>query len=81
MTKMKEASKTGATGFGQLSEKELKVLKEASTALKKIMNPKDAQRYLDKMEFMLQRIVSGNSDNEFSQMSDEELRAIARGGQ
>jgi hypothetical protein len=56
MTKMKEASKTGATGFGQLSEKELKVLQEASTALKRGLSPEDAQRYLDAMKVMLQKV-------------------------
>lgn len=57
MTKMKEASKTGATGFGQLSEKELKVLQEASTALKRRLSSKDAQRYLNEMKSKLQKIA------------------------
>jgi len=50
MTDMKEASKTGATGFGQLSEKELKVLQQASTALKRNLSPKNAQKYLDEIK-------------------------------
>ena len=50
MTKMKQASKTGATGFGQLSNKELTVLREASTALNKGLMPEDAKHYLDQME-------------------------------
>lgn len=57
MTTMKEASKTGATGFGQLSEKELKVLQEASTALKRGLAPKDAQKYLNDMKLKLQKII------------------------
>lgn len=89
MTKMKEASKTGATGFGQLSEKEGQILKEASTALKKTLSPKDAQRYLNIMEKALNKIISAKSNiqpqaqltDDFSQMSDEELRRIVSGGQ
>ncbi len=57
MTQMKQASKTGATGFGQLSEKELAVLQEASTALKKSLPPEEAQRYLNVMKEKLQKIV------------------------
>lgn len=58
MTSMKEASKTGATGFGQLSEKELKVLQDASTALKRNLSPKDAQKYLDGMKSATQKILN-----------------------
>lgn len=58
MTSMKEASKTGATGFGQLSNKELGVLQQASTALKKGLSPEDAQRYLNDMKTALQKIVN-----------------------
>jgi hypothetical protein len=60
MTDMKSASKTGATGFGQLSEKELKVLQDASTALKGTLSPKDAKKYLDDMENSLQKIIPDN---------------------
>ncbi len=59
MTQMKEASKTGATGFGQLSERELAVLQEASTALKRGLPPKEAQKYLNEMKLKLQKITSG----------------------
>lgn len=66
MTSMKEASKTGATGFGQLSEKELKVLQEASTALKRGLSSKDAQKYLNEMKKAAQKIMGqeaqSNSD-------------------
>lgn len=58
MTQLKKASKTGATGFGQLSEKELAVLQDASTVLKKNMSEKDAMRYLTKMENALMKISS-----------------------
>jgi hypothetical protein len=70
MVSMKEASKTGATGFGQLSEKELKVLQEASTALKRGLSPKDAQRYLNSMKLSLQKITQGNNKTNISLPSE-----------
>ena len=57
MTQMKEASKTGATGFGQLSNKELSVLRESSTALKRWLPPQDAQKILNDMKIKLNKIV------------------------
>lgn len=69
MTNMKQASKTGATGFGQLSEKELKVLQDASTALKRNLSPKDATEILNDMEVKLKKISVGNgqsADPEYS---------------
>ena len=84
MTQMKEASKTGATGFGQLSEKEGQILRNASTALKRGIKPEEAKTILDVMEKATQKIISGQSkpqgQGEFSTMSDEELRRIASGG-
>jgi hypothetical protein len=84
MTQMKEASKTGATGFGQLTEKEGQILREASTALKKGLAPEKAQEYLNNMKAALQKVMTGNQSNQpqndMSQMSDEELRRIAGGG-
>ena len=62
MTEMKQASRTGATGFGQLSEKELKVLQDGSTALKKFMSEEDALEILDKMEAKLLKIKGGRTD-------------------
>lgn len=90
ITNMKEASKTGATGFGQLNLQELEVLKNASTALKKDLSPQDAQRYLNEMKIVAEKVVKGSSSGEqslknpgkqkdFSEMSDDELRAIANG--
>lgn len=61
MTQMKKASKTGATGFGQLSNKELTVLKEASTALKKTLPPEIALRYLNDMEAIHQRVLGSDA--------------------
>jgi len=62
MATMKNASKTGATGFGQLSEKELAVLQGASTALKAGLSPKDAMKYLNDMERMYNKILQGGSN-------------------
>lgn len=61
MTQMKEASKTGATGFGQLSEKELKVLQEASTALKRGLSPEAAQAILNDMKIKIKKIAGEES--------------------
>lgn len=57
MSEMKNASRTGATGFGQLSEKELKVLQDASTALNRTLAPEDAQEILDDMKVKLNKIL------------------------
>jgi len=57
MSKLKEASRTGSTGFGQLSEKELKVLQESSTALKRNLSPEDAQEILSDMKVKLEKIL------------------------
>lgn len=62
MTKMKQASKTGATGFGQLSNKELGVLQQASTAIKRGLSPKDAQRYINDMKANLQKVIEGQQE-------------------
>lgn len=85
MVTMKEASKTGATGFGQLSEKEGQILREASTALKRGLPPEKAKEYLDKMEIVLKKVIQKKgggkeqAQGDFSGMSDEELRRIASG--
>ncbi len=60
MTEMKNASKTGATGFGQLNKDELKVLQDGSTALKKTMLERDALEILNKMELKLQKVAQGS---------------------
>lgn len=61
MTQMKQASKTGATGFGQLNEKELKVLQDASTALKRNLPLDKAMEYLDEMDSVAQKIINGSA--------------------
>lgn len=50
MNKMKQASRTGATGFGQLSDKERELLQNAATALQKGLSEGDASKYLDEIE-------------------------------
>ena len=94
MAEMKNVSKTGATGFGQLNEKELMVLQNASTALKRDLNPADAERYLNDIERLYQKVLNNRAGsqpmfgqgasqgaavnpNDFSSMSDEELKRIA----
>lgn len=57
---LKDASKTGATGFGQLNLKELETLQKASTALKRTSSQKDAQRYLNDMKVSMNKIIEGN---------------------
>lgn len=62
ISEMKRVSKTGATGFGQLSEKEGQILREASTALNRGLSPQDALVILDKMENELNKIKYRNSN-------------------
>lgn len=66
MAEMKRQSKTGASGFGALSQKELDVLQQASTALKKDLLPDDAMYYLNEMEKIHQKVLndSGNQQNQ-----------------
>ena len=59
MNEMKNASKTGATGFGQLNEKELAVLTNAATALKKTLPAEDAEKILDELETIAGKVLSG----------------------
>ena len=63
ITTMKSASQTGATGFGQLSEKEGQLLRDASTALNKNLAPSDAVYYLEKMEELYTKILSGGAED------------------
>lgn len=64
MNNMKQASKTGATGFGALSQKELSVLQDASTALNRGLSPDQAQKYLNDMKYKLQKILDNNVTSE-----------------
>jgi hypothetical protein len=57
MNNMKQASRTGATGFGQLNRSELKLLQDAATTLKKTLDPRDAIAILDKMEAKFRKVA------------------------
>jgi len=59
ITEMKGASKTGATGFGQLSEREGQILLTAASRLSIGLHPADAKKELDKMKPLLEKIVVG----------------------
>mgnify|MGYP001576708637 CR=1 FL=1 len=74
MTEMKNASKTGATGFGQLNKDELKVLQDGATALKAGLAPEDAQEILNNMKAVLNKVLSGSgsTDNTFPSEGGQE---------
>ncbi len=82
LTKMKQASKTGATGFGQLSDKEGAILRQASTALNKQLPPDVALKYLNEMEKINQRILSGGNSQtpDGTEQLPPELQALAAKG-
>jgi len=61
MNNMKQASRTGATGFGQLNKSELTLLQNASTALNKGLSPEQALGYLGEMEKISQRLIKHGS--------------------
>lgn len=61
MNQMKQASRTGATGFGQLSEKELRVLQNSATALREGLSEDDAQRYINKIKESAQKVLNKDS--------------------
>jgi len=63
MSEMKRVSKTGATGFGQLSEKELAVLQNASTALSSDLDPEDALQILNEMERIQLKFLGGGGQS------------------
>lgn len=65
MSEMKRASATGSTGFGQLSNKELGVLQQASTALKKDLTPEDANYFLNELERIHKKVVGVSGDDNF----------------
>ena len=61
MLKLKSASPTGSTGFGQLSEKEGMRLENAATALQKGMKEEDALRYLNEIESGAKKLLQEES--------------------
>lgn len=79
ISELKKQNRTGATGLGALNIEELKVLKNASTALKKSLNKKDANRYLTQMENVYTKILNKNQSFLPSVQSDDfqsEIEAI-----
>lgn len=79
ITQMKSASKTGATGFGQLSDKEGAILQQASTALNKRLPAEVAMKYLGEIEKINQRILSGGQANSNIPTFSSEAEAEASG--
>lgn len=83
MAALKKTSKNGSTGFGALSEKELALLQNASTALNRGLNPEDAVKYLDEMERIHKKVLGGGHGMQPVQDSDpleaEAQQAIANG--
>ena len=65
LQKLKRASKTGSTVFGALSEGELKMLQDASTALGRELGKEDAAKYLSAMRQSFQKIV-GNGQQQLA---------------
>lgn len=63
MLQLKEASKTGATGFGNLSEKEGQRLENATSALRKSLSEEDALRYINQIEDSAKKVLSPNNNN------------------
>jgi len=57
MSELKKVSKTGATGFGALNEKELAVLTNASTALKKDVPSEYAESILKDLKEIAQKRI------------------------
>ena len=59
MNQMKSASKTGATGFGQLNKSELNLIQNASNVLSKDLPPDVAMKYLNQLEPIYQKMLAG----------------------
>lgn len=57
MNKMKQASKTGATGFGQLNKSELALIQNASNVLSKDLPPDIAEKYLNDLEPIYRKVL------------------------
>lgn len=64
MAEMKNASKTGATGFGQLNKEELHVLKTAASALDRDLAPADAEEYLAEVERIALKVLKNAAQEE-----------------
>ena len=57
MAEMKSASQTGATGFGQLNEKELQLLIDGATTLKRDIPEEEALNLLNDMENIANKVL------------------------
>ena len=70
---LKEASKTGATGFGQLSNKELGILQDSATTLKRTLSQEDARDILNKMKPQLMKILGDqqSTGDDFSSLWED----------
>ena len=64
MRDLKEASATGSTGFGQLSDKERQILEDAATALSRNMKPEHALEILNEMKVELIKVRDGGKKKE-----------------
>jgi len=64
MNSMKQASRTGATGFGQLSEKELEQLQNAATALRENMSEEDALKQIGIIESKTKKILQREGEDQ-----------------
>ncbi|MES0334838.1 MAG: hypothetical protein SFH39_00550, partial [Candidatus Magnetobacterium sp. LHC-1] len=78
MTELKNASRTGATGLGALSEKEGQWLREASTELTRDLSKERAMEILNELERLHKKILEGGSKNVvYSQPSQSYEDALA----
>jgi len=80
ITKMKQASKTGATGFGQLSDKEGQLLREASTALKRNLSPGAARKYLNVMKQSAYKVLNPSEQTDLDQTPGQQYMSSMEGG-
>lgn len=76
MTELKNASRTGATGLGQLSEKEGEWLRQASTELTRDVSPERAKEILNEMKRLHKKVLQGDmTSNVNSPVMDERSQA------
>lgn len=75
--RMKDKSATGATGMGVLSDRDIKILENSATALRKDLPKADAQRYISQIEEVYQRLVNsyGQESGGLSFNSEAEAEA------
>lgn len=76
MNQMKQASKTGATGFGQLNKSELGLIQNASNVLSKDLPPDIAEKYLNQLEPIYQKILN-NGNNADSGYKNQKTAATS----